>query len=180
MTSVSDLVREDKEFSEAKFKAKADNIFIQLYTGVMKQDLTKIKHFLSEEVFNKYNSKIQNLKSKNQIQMYDELNVSDTNIIAIDENENEYRIYVNLLTKYYDYLIDKKTKKFISGETEYRRERRINLIFSKTKNAKSLGNARKCDACGANMDINANGICSYCGTTYELKKYDWILEQIDD
>ena len=43
MSDVLDnLIREDSTFSEAKFKSKVDNVFIKLYTGVMKQDLENI------------------------------------------------------------------------------------------------------------------------------------------
>ena len=78
---LENLIKEDNSFSEAKFRAKVDNIFIQLYTGVMKQDLEKVKHFLSDEVYEKYNAKIEALKNANQIQVYDELNVSNTNYV---------------------------------------------------------------------------------------------------
>lgn len=180
MDILKKLVQEDPNFAEAKFRAKVDNIFIQLYTAVMKQDLTKIKHFLSQEVINLYTDKIENLKNKNQIQIYEELNVSDTDIKNINEFEDRFEIEVSLLTKYYDYLIDKTTKKYISGNRDYRKEKRVTLYFSKIKNAKSLGQARVCDGCGANMDLNKNGVCEYCGTTYELKNYDWVLIKVID
>ena len=107
------LVEEDKDFAEAKFRAKVDNMFIQTYTGVMKQDLSKVEHFLSKSMLNKYNEIIENLKSKNQMQIYDELNVSDTNIIGMQELEDRFIIKVSLLTKYLDYIIAKDTKKYI-------------------------------------------------------------------
>lgn len=180
MSVLQNLINEDKNFSEAKFKAKVDNIFIQLYAAVMKQDLQKVKHFLSNDVYEKYNQKIINLQSKNQLQIYDELNVSDTNIVNISEYSDRFEIEVSLLTKYLDYLIDKTSKKFISGNRNVRTEKRVRLIFSEIKNAKALGVARSCNACGANMDLNRSGVCEYCGTVYELKEYDWVLESILD
>lgn len=174
------LVAEDKDFAEAKFRAKVDNMFIQTYTGVMKQDLSKVEHFLSKEMFEKYSKKVENLKSKNQLQIYDELNVSDTNIINIDELEDKFVIKVSLLTKYLDYIITKDTKKYISGNREVRVEKRVKITLSKIKNAKSMEQARKCDGCGANMDLNKTGVCEYCGTVFELKNYDWVIDNIED
>ena len=177
---LQNLIMEDANFSEAKFKSKVDNIFIQLYTGVMKQDLEKIKHFLSDEVYAKYSQKINALQAANQIQIYDELNVSNTNINNIEEFDDRFEICVSLLTKYLDYRIAKDTRKYISGDRDVRAERIVNLKFSKIKNAKDLGNARKCPGCGANMDINKNGICEYCGSVYTLREYDWVLDEISD
>ncbi len=174
------LLIEDRNFSEAKFKAKVDNVFIQLYTAVMKQDLQKVKHFLADDVFEKYNNKVLDLQKINQIQVYDELNVSNTEIRSIEEFDDRFEIKVSLLTKYLDYRIDKKTKKYVSGNKDVRKEKIVNLKFSKIKNAKELGAARRCTGCGANMDLNKTGICEYCGSVYVLRDYDWVLDEIDD
>lgn len=179
-TIFDNIVSEDKNFSEAAFKAKADNIFIQLYTAVMKQDLQRVKHFLADDVFEKYDAKVKQLQANNQIQIYDELNVSDTNISNVVENQDNFEIHVNLLTKYLDYIISKDTRAFLHGNKDVRTEKRINLVFTKTKQAKDLKAARTCPSCGANMDLNKSGVCPYCGSIYKLKEYDWILSRIQD
>ena len=179
-TIFDNLIQEDKSFSEATFKAKADNIFIQLYTSVMKQDLKHVKHVVSDEVYAKYERRINALKERNELQIYDELNVSDTNITNVVENENEFVLYVNLLTKYLDYVINKDTKAFIRGNKDVREEKRVNLVFTKTKQAKQLNSTRTCPSCGANLDLNKTGVCPYCGSIFELKEYDWILTNVDD
>lgn len=179
-TIYDNIVKEDKEFSEGAFKAKVDNIFIQLYTAVMKQDLQKVKHFLADDVYAKYQARVEQLQQSNQLQIYDELNVSDTNITSVIENEDNYEIHVNLLTKYLDYIIAKDTKAFLHGNKDVRVERRINLVFTKTKQAKELKAARTCPNCGANLDLNKTGVCSYCGSIFKLEEYDWVLKQIND
>lgn len=60
---IQKIVKEDNDFSEAKFKAKADNIFIQIYTAVMKKNLERVKHFLSEEMCQEFEQKIRNLSN---------------------------------------------------------------------------------------------------------------------
>lgn len=175
---IEKILREDKDFSEAKFKAKADNIFIQVYTAVMKKDLTRVKHFLSEELYKKLEQKIKLLDDAGLIQVYGELNVSDTEIVRIVENDVNYEIEVRLLTKYLDYKLDKQTRNMVSGNDEVRIIKNMRLVFSKRKNAKTLGIARKCPGCGANMDIAMNGRCEYCGTIFKLEEYDWVLIDI--
>ena len=154
---IQKIVMEDSTFSESTFKAKADNIFIQLYTAVMKKNLERVKHFLSEEVYEEFARKVQNLNERNLIQIYGELNVSDTNIVKITENEDDFEIEISLLTKYLDYQLDGTTRQMVSGDDQVRKEQYMRMIFSKRKNAKNLGTARKCPGCGANMDIAING-----------------------
>ena len=91
---------------------------------------------------------------------------------------NEFKIEVSLLTKYLDYRVEKETKKFVSGDKEVRVEKFVKLIFTKVKNAKKLGVARACQGCGANLDLNFDGRCPYCGAIFNLQEYDWILEDI--
>lgn len=176
---IQKIITEDKDFSESKFKAKADNIFIQVYTAVMKKDLTRVKHFLSEDLYKKFEQKIQMLDDEGLIQVYGELNVSDTEIVRIIENDESYEIEVKLLTKYLDYKLDKQTRNIVSGNDEVRIIKNMRLVFSKRKNAKSLGVARKCPGCGANMDIAMNGKCEYCGSIFKLEEYDWVLIEIE-
>ena len=77
------IIIEDKDFTEAKFKTKADNIYIQIFTAIMKQDLERIKHFVSEDLYIKLEQVVQKLQDQNLIQMYGELNVTDTSIVKI-------------------------------------------------------------------------------------------------
>lgn len=174
------ILEEDKDFTEAKFKAKVDNMYIQIFTAIMKQDLIRVKHFLSDELYKKFENQVTNLQNNNLVQIYGELNVSDTNIVEIQENKDNFEIHITLLTKYLDYKIDKNTKQIISGNSEIRIEKYKKLILTKIKEAKELGISRTCESCGANLDINMNGRCTYCGTVFNLENYDWIIKDITD
>ena len=62
-------------FNESMFKTKVDNIFVKLYTCIMKGDLTDVEHFIGDNLLMEFNEKISNLNSQNKRQMYDEINV---------------------------------------------------------------------------------------------------------
>ena len=55
------------DFNEAMFKTKVDNIFVKLYTCIMKGDLTDVKHFISKDLYNMFMTKINELSSSNNI-----------------------------------------------------------------------------------------------------------------
>ena len=52
-----------------------------------------------------------------------------------------------------------------------------NYVFSKKKDALSTNNY-KCPGCGSNINVNDKGKCNYCGTTFNLEDYDYILVDI--
>lgn len=168
-----------EDFNEAMFKTKVDNIFVKLYTCIMKGDLTDVRHFISNELYNNYMNKINELISHNKRQMYDEINVKNTMIINRSILEDKEIIDVEIVSRYMDYIIDINTGDLISGDDTRRIERRNILRFEKKLNTKDFGIVRKCPGCGASININNTGKCEYCDTIFNLDDYDYILVSIN-
>ena len=168
-----------EDFNEAMFKTKVDNIFVKLYTCIMKGDLTDVRHFISEELYNNYINKINELISHNKRQMYVEINVKNTMIINRKILEDKEIIDVEIVSRYMDYIIDINTGDLISGDDTRRIERRNILRFEKKLNTKDFGIVRKCPGCGASINVNNTGKCEYCDTIFNLDDYDYILVSIN-
>ena len=167
----------DNTFIESEFLSKVNNIYVMLCTSLMTNNLNRVKHFLGNNLYNEMSNKLNELNSQNIIKMYDELNVNSS-IINGEACVDKFIIRVNMRAKYLDYIIDKTTKKFISGNKNYRIEENKTLIFTKKRDAKQLGIVRQCPSCGASMDLNNSGYCKYCKTIFNMEEYDWILEEI--
>lgn len=164
-----------EEFNEAMFKTKVDNIFVKLYTSVMKGDLSTVSHFIGDSLEKTLQEKINNLKEQNQRQIYDELNVKDTQIINRIIKEDKELVEVKLISRYMDYIIDIDTGDLVSGD-ESRRIEKVNILtFEKKLNTKEIGIVRKCLGCGASISVNTSGKCAYCDRIYDQEKYDYVL-----
>lgn len=142
-------------------------------------DLTDVRHFISEELYNNYINKINELISHNKRQMYDEINVKNTMIINRKILEDKEIIDVEIVSRYMDYIIDINTGDLISGDDTRRIERRNILRFEKKLNTKDFGIVRKCPGCGASINVNNTGKCEYCDTIFNLDDYDYILVSIN-
>lgn len=167
------------EFNEALFKTKVDNIFVKVYTCVMKQDLSDVAHFIGDELEKELNNKIDYLKSQNKRQMYDELNVKDTRILSRNIDNDREVIEVELISRYMDYIIDLKTGNVLSGDDTRRVEKRNILRFEKKLSVKEIGLVRKCPGCSASISVNTSGKCEYCDTIFNQEDYDYVLVSID-
>lgn len=172
---MEELIKLDPTFSEARLKTNVDNIFVKLHMAVMLKDLDRVKHFLSEEVYQKYEKRIEDLKEKGLIEMFDEFNIASTDIIDVNIQEEKFQIKLKIKTKSIHYYIREDNKKYVSGNNSRREELNYFVTFTKKRDTILQGNARKCPGCGANINVNHNGKCDYCGTIYNLKDYDWIL-----
>lgn len=175
---MDEILKYEPEFTEAKFKTYADNIFIQLHLALVTKELENIKHFVSDEVYNKYQDKLDELNKKHLIQMYDEINVAQTDILSYKVDNENMIIEVNILSRYLDYLMDEDGN-YVSGDTDIRTEKNNHLVFTKKINYEKSKTVRKCPGCGASIDVNASGKCEYCGTIYNLEDKDWVLKSID-
>ena len=177
--TLENLLKQDSEFSEAKFKSKVENTFVQIKLSMVTGKTEIIHHFVNEETYQKIVQKVENDKSNNRIQLYDELNVADVQILKIEEQEDSFKIEVNVHSKALEYYIARDTRKYISGDRYNRVERMNKIIYTKLKNSQDMGVARKCPSCGANIDVNKNGQCEYCGAIFNLQNYDWVITYMD-
>lgn len=171
---MNDILKYDSSFTESKFKSFVDNVFIQIHLAVMMKEPEKIKHFVSEDIYQNIINRVENLKQRNVIQMYDEINVKQTTILREEVKKDFMEIEVNITSRYMDYLMDEDGN-FISGINTERIQKENYLVFRKKIDFLQQESVRKCPGCGASIDVNANGLCSYCGTTYNLEDKDWVL-----
>ena len=55
---LENLVKQDDEFSESKFKSKVENEFIQIMLSMVSRKTLPVRHFVNEEVYEKIINKI--------------------------------------------------------------------------------------------------------------------------
>ena len=166
-------------FNETDFLGKVSNTFIMILMAIMTDDVKRVEHKVSPSVKEKLLQKTEELNKKNLRQMYDEPNVKNITILSKEEKEDHYEVKVVLTSRYMDYQVNKDTGKYVSGINDERVQKDHYLTFSKIKDAKEQGIAKKCPSCGASIDSNNTGVCPYCGSIYNLKDYDWILTELN-
>ena len=163
----------------AMFLTKVDNIYVMLCTSIMMNDLTRVKHKVSEEIIKKYQEIVNECIKQNIRKMYDELNVKSTEITNITETKEEIIVNVKLISKYMNYYIDLNGN-LMSGDNTKSQEHTNYLTLIKKKTSQELKEARKCPNCGANIDVNNDGRCQYCKGTFNTEDYDYILTKIEE
>ena len=176
---IEEIKEKDNKFSEAKFYTKVDHIFIMILTAIMERDMSSVKHYLSDSIYNRFNELVESYKNDQVIRLFDEMNVASTYIIDYYVNKYGLNIVVKLVSRYMDYFVDENGN-FVSGHNEYRIEEPHHITFTKALNTKELGEIIRCPGCGHSLNINETGLCSFCGQTIDMKDYDYIITEIDE
>ena len=174
-----DIALYDNTINNAMFLTKVDNIFTMLHSSIIKRDLDIVKHKITDNIYNEYESIVNNLKNNHEIQMYGEFNIKSSNIIDIKTDENFIIVDVNMCVRYLNYVIDEDTKEIKRGVNDCREEHDYILTFIKRKDAKILSPSRHCPTCGSIMDISRSGKCDYCGSIFNTLDYDYVLSKIN-
>lgn len=176
---MNELIAIDKSFNEGMFISKVNNIFVMLHNAIMMDELDRVRHFISSDLETKYENIIKELNSKNEQQMYDEINVKNTFIRNVEIKDGYAYISVDIISRYMDYIVNKDTGKYIRGTNTHRVEKTNHLVLCKKINVSYTGNTIKCPYCGADIDVNANGKCSYCQKIFDAENHDWVLISIE-
>lgn len=174
---IEEIKKIDTNFDEAMFLSKVDHIFIMILDAIMERDLSTVKHYLSDDIYNKFNDMVNSYLNSHKIRLFDEMNVKSTNIDSVNITEEDININVTITSRYMDYFIDEDGN-YISGVNDHRIELIHKLVFTKKINAKELKEARRCPNCGNTLDINHSGVCPYCNQTIDMSNYDYILVEI--
>lgn len=172
---LEELMKLESDFNVNIFHSKVSNIFVMMMHSIIFQDISRVYSSLNDEMRSKIMSKINTLKENNITQLYDELNVKNISITNVKILEDKYVINVLLVSRYLDYRIDSNTKKYLDGNNQSRIEKNNYLTLELKRNHKKLGNAAHCPNCGANIDFNYTGLCTYCNSQINKAEYDWIL-----
>ncbi len=176
---MDELIKLDPTFTLSSFKTKVDNIFVMLHMSLMTDNLKRVDHFISDSVMEEFKNRLAILNQNNEREMFDELNVKSTDVLDVEILPDKYVIKVRLISRYMDYIVDKTTLKFKSGNNTSRIEKENILVFEKKRSAKVQGIVRFCPNCGHPMDVNKSGYCEFCHSTYNQEYYDWVLVSIN-
>ena len=103
---MTDEIRKyDDDFTEATFLTKADHIFIMILSAIMENDLSSVKHYLSENVYNHFDELVKSYEKDKVIRLFDEMNVKSTDIVNYTVEDNKLNIKVLLEAVFCNFLL---------------------------------------------------------------------------
>ena len=128
-----DLIRVkelDKKFDEEEVNREAFNIYNQVQLAWSNFELDKVKELISEKMYNDYIEKMEELKTKNQKNIMDEIEYESNKIVGIDIEDNIETIVCEMDVKCYDYIIDEK-ENIIKGKKDKKYNYKYKLVLNR-------------------------------------------------
>ena len=132
--NIDEFLKNDTSFSIPSFIASADNTYMMLQTAVMLGNLSRMKTKISDNLFQKYQSIIDDFNNNGLRQMYDDLSVKKTEILSINKDDDKYYIKVLIKSAAKDYVVDKNNLEYRYGINNQMIEKNNYLTFSRIIN----------------------------------------------
>ena len=182
-SSIKELVAKDPDFSERAFLDKAQTVFYELQKSWMKRDLSPVRPYVTDGVFNRWQVVIDQYKADRQINVVKDPIINNARIVRVILEGDLDAITVEISASMADAMVSEDSPgKAISGSLTEHKPFTEFWTFARKAGVKTKKDARlkmdKCPNCGAPLKISAAGNCDYCGTLVHSPEYDWVLDQI--
>jgi hypothetical protein len=176
---IASITEHDPDFSQERFISWAKLVFIELQSAWTARDWKRVRPFESQDLFSLHRTQLDEFISNGTINVMENVCVNEAYLYDYkQEGEYEY-LTVFMQTRYNDYIINEKTRKVVKGDPKTTYNQGYHLRFMRSLGVQTTENSNasttKCPNCGAPVDVNAAGQCSYCGSVVTSGHHDWVL-----
>lgn len=105
----------DASFDDKQFKELAEDIFFKIQGSWTRRDLSSVRHLLTPQMLNTFQTDINNYISNKQINRLENIAMRQVDIVDAVQDQGEEYITVKFLASVLDYTISEIDNKVISG-----------------------------------------------------------------
>jgi len=182
-SDLADQIRAgDPAFDAAAFDARVRAAFVAVQDAWCAQDLTSIRAFVSDGVYERFSMQIDEQRSLGYRDKMDALNVSASRIVHVGFEGAFDAVTVRVTASAADYRVSIATGDRVSGSTDPSYFAEF-WTFLRRRGAKSRVDARglmegNCPNCGDALDGNQFADCRSCRARLRSGEHDWVLVEI--
>jgi len=184
MQNVGETIRQsDPAFSDEKFIAWTNEVFLKLQAAWTARDWKVIRPFESEELFAQHSQQLQEYINNKKINVIERIAIQNTCLINYAVDGDKEKLVVDLHAVMRDYIIDENTRAVLESDPNRDWHMKYHLTFArkvgvKTDPGTSNKSTTNCPNCGAPTEITSAGQCEYCRSVITTGEHDWVLINI--
>ena len=156
---------------------KATFMLKKILYSIEKMNIDESKYLLSDNLYNKLNDYINKEKEHQENEHYDNVKVIPSLNREFEDEENNY-LEIIFNCNCFKYTTSLVSNNILYGDNSKKIDIIIKGIVKKLKNVETQP-SYSCKNCGTSYDVIENSICPNCGSIYDLKKYDYIMDDLN-
>jgi uncharacterized Zn finger protein (UPF0148 family) len=167
------------DFDEENFKENVKTAFLDIQEAWQNQDLSKVRKFLSDGVYQRFNTQFKMMKLLQQTNKIDNIEIKNIYIDKIESDGLFDIVHTAVHASVNDYFVNKLDPSMNSGGQEEFVEY-WSFLKKRGKKRKDMYSTDSCPNCGSPLPENMGEVskCDSCGTLTNSGEYDWVLSEI--
>ncbi len=170
----------DPDFSSFDFISFTKRVYIDIQTAWCKRDLTPVRVFLHDNLYDSTTRQIQAKIEQGVIYHYESMVVNTAYMTSYDKDSQFEYLTIYLNARMIDWQEDEKTGNILRGDKTTRWDMKYKMKFMRslgimTKDEKEDERGHNCPNCGAPLEMTSSGKCSYCDSVVTTGQYSWVL-----
>ncbi|MCU0822786.1 MAG: Tim44-like domain-containing protein, partial [Spirochaetes bacterium] len=167
------------EFNEKEFIGKVKTAFLAIQNAWMKQDLKEVRKFISDGVYQRFNTQFKMMKLLDQVNLIEKVHIFQAEINKIESDGSFDIIHVAIHAQIKDIFKSNKYPQFNEqGDADFIEY--WSFIKKHGIAVKDIYHSNNCPKCGSELPLDSGEVsrCAFCKTITNLGEYDWILAEI--
>lgn len=171
----------DPAFDEAAFLAQVERAFFLVQQAWTEQRPELSRQVMADALWQQHRAQIEQYRDRKVRNVVENLAIGKADIVAAHSDASYDTITVRILAAAADYDVDEQGK-VVRGDRQVRQFVE-DWVFQRSSAASTRADggtlSRRCPNCGAPLDLDLAGVCSYCKQPIMGGAYDWVLSRID-
>jgi predicted lipid-binding transport protein (Tim44 family) len=171
----------DPGFDEAAFTAQVERVYFVVCQAWTERKPELSRQVMADGIWQQHRTQIEQYIAQGRHNVMNDLAISRADIVGAHSDQTYDTVTVRIAASGSDYDADDKGK-FIKGNrdwTQWAEDWVLQRSSQATTKADGGTMSHKCPNCGAPLDVDLAGVCSYCKAPVMSGKYDWVLTRID-
>lgn len=161
-------------FDEKQFLQNGYKMFLDVEDAWMNFELDKVHDIITDEMFNMYESQLSSMEIKGEQNIMSGFELKDCAISNCVEQNDNIEVTAKYIIEFYDYIIEKETGKVLRGSKTNKLRMYYDFTFIMKNTDEKID---KCPNCGAPVEVNASGVCPYCGSKIVGENTSWVMSK---
>lgn len=182
LTPMSRYIEEvDPNFSISQMQTKLANLYVQLQDQWSAKDLTPLRPYLTDELYNQSERQLSELTARGRTPHIERIAVLGTDLRGYFVRDGMDHIIVEMSTRINTYVTDENGN-IVSGDPNKERFMTYEWDLCRTSGLTTEEEGHmhsiNCPNCGAPVTINKSAKCPYCDSVITVDEHDWLLYSI--
>ncbi len=176
---ISKITGKNPDFDKDKFILKVKKAFIEIQNAWQNKDLSKVRIFISDGVYQRFNTQFLMMNLLEQRNILENININKLAIIDYQKDGLYDVITVAIRASAYDSFVSKIDSSLShSGNAEFIEY--WTFIKKRGVKEKDIYSSQNCPNCGASLENKLGEVsrCEFCNSITNSGEFDWVLSEI--